>query len=86
LPKGIFIKDYASNPRNFGERLRKARIDAGLQVKELAKMIGVTPDTVINWELRGSKPRGREIRERIKILLNVPVTFEQNLEEKKAVK
>jgi DNA-binding transcriptional regulator YiaG len=51
-------------------------MDAGLQVKELAEIIGVTPDTVINWEMRGSKPRGRKIRERIRRLLNVPVAFE----------
>jgi hypothetical protein len=29
FPKSIFIKDYPSNPKHFGERLRKARIDAG---------------------------------------------------------
>jgi DNA-binding transcriptional regulator YiaG len=35
-------------------------MDAGLQIKELAEMIGVTPDTVINWELRGTQSRGSE--------------------------
>jgi len=61
-------------------------MDAGLQIKELAEMLGVTIETVINWELRGTNPRGREIRERIRKLLNFPVAFEQNLEEKKPVK
>jgi len=61
-------------------------MDSGTQIKELAEMLGVTLETVINWELRGTQPRGREIRERIWRLLNVPVAFEQNLEEKKAVK
>jgi DNA-binding transcriptional regulator YiaG len=28
-------------------------MDAGLQIRELAQMLNVTEDTVINWELRG---------------------------------
>ncbi len=35
------------------EKLRKCRVDAGLQIKELASLIGVTEDTVINREIRG---------------------------------
>jgi DNA-binding transcriptional regulator YiaG len=31
-------------------------MDAGLRIKELASLIGVTEDTVINWEMRGIKP------------------------------
>jgi len=31
-------------------------MDAGLQIKELAAMVGVTEDTVIYWEIRGIKP------------------------------
>ena len=26
------------------------------EIKDLAGILGVTPDTVINWELRGMKP------------------------------
>jgi hypothetical protein len=51
LPRKLFIRDYPVNPRNFGERPRKARMDAGMQTKEFAGLPGVTPDTVINWEL-----------------------------------
>jgi len=51
-------------------------MDAGFQIKELAEMLGVTLETVINWELRGTQPRGKKIRERIWRLLNVPATFE----------
>jgi len=39
------------SPRTFGEHLRKARMDAGLMIKQQACMLGVTPDKVINWEL-----------------------------------
>ena len=69
LPKSVFRRDYPENPKTFGEHLRKARIDAGLLIKDLAKKLGVTEDTVINWELRGMMPRPR-VRE------NLAMTFE----------
>jgi len=57
IPRQIFNKNYPVNPGTFGDKLRKTRMDAGLQIKALAAMIGVTEDTVINWELRGMMPR-----------------------------
>ena len=54
LPKQVFNKDYPISPSNFGETLRKAGTDAGLQIKAVA--LGVTEDTVINWEVRGITP------------------------------
>ena len=65
IPKQIFNDDYPVNPKTFGERLRKARMDAGFQIKEFAEIIGVTQDTVINWELRRMKPLKKEIKENI---------------------
>ncbi len=43
-------------------------MDKGLMIKELAAQIGVTEDTVINWEIRSIKPVGRNL-ERIKTFL-----------------
>ena len=57
LSKAVFRRDYPENPKIFGEHLRKSRIDAGLQIKDLARKLGVTEDTVINWDLRGRMPR-----------------------------
>ena len=31
-------------------------MDSGLQIKELAEMVGVTEDTVINLEIRNTRP------------------------------
>ena len=31
-------------------------MDLGLEIKELARLIKVTSDTIINWELRNVKP------------------------------
>lgn len=52
---------YPANPRTFGEELRKKRMDLGLQTKELARLVSVTPDTIINWELRNVKPAGKNL-------------------------
>jgi DNA-binding XRE family transcriptional regulator len=65
LPRELFIRDYPVNPGNFGERLRKARMDAGMQTKELAGLLGVTPDTVINWEIRGLRPMRKKVQEKL---------------------
>jgi DNA-binding transcriptional regulator YiaG len=40
-------------------------MDANLQIKEFATLIGVTEDTVINWEIREIKPLRKEIQKRI---------------------
>lgn len=36
-------------------------MDKGLLQRELAQLIGVTEDTVINWEIRDIKPVGRNL-------------------------
>lgn len=65
-----FNPKYPKNPKNLGEEIRKARMDNGLLIRELAAQLGVTEDTVINWEVRGIKPMGKNlemVREFIKI-------------------
>ena len=36
-------------------------MDLGLQIKELARLVHVTSDTIINWELRNVKPSGKNL-------------------------
>ncbi len=36
-------------------------MDEGLPIRELASKLGVTEDTVINWEIRNIKPVGRNL-------------------------
>ena len=57
-----FNPAYPKEPKSLGEKIRKARMDRGLLIRELAEQIGVTEDTVINWEVRGRKPVGNNIR------------------------
>jgi len=56
-----FNPKYPKDPKTLGEKIRKARMDKGLHIKKLANIIGVTSDSVINWEIRGRKPQGRNM-------------------------
>lgn len=68
-----FDPKYPKNPQSLGERIRKARMDKGLMIKELASQLGVTEDTVINWEIRDIKPVGRNF-EAVKRFLELQVS------------
>jgi len=57
MNKAVFDPTYPEHPNTLGEKLRKARMDAGLEIKELASMIGVTSSTIINWEQGHTKPK-----------------------------
>jgi DNA-binding XRE family transcriptional regulator len=57
MSKTVFIPDYPEFPKTFGEKLRKIRLDQGYQIKDVASAIGVTQDSIINWERRGMQPR-----------------------------
>jgi transcriptional regulator with XRE-family HTH domain len=48
---------YPEHPRSFGERLRRARLDRGLRVVDVARELGVNEWTVINWEQGRTEPR-----------------------------
>ena len=37
-------------------------MDKRLMIKELAALVGVSPDTVINWELRRVRPMGKSLK------------------------
>ncbi len=64
LDKSIIHLDYPVNPQSFGEQIRKYRLDKGLMIKDVAEAIGVSEDSVINWERRGMKPR-KDLMERL---------------------
>jgi len=38
IPRHVLNEDCPVNPKTFGEKLRKARMDAALQVKELVEL------------------------------------------------
>ncbi|HUV60380.1 MAG TPA: helix-turn-helix transcriptional regulator [Desulfatiglandales bacterium] len=51
-------------------------MDKGLQIKQVAQALNVSSDSVINWELRGRKPRYRHIAMLKRVLaINLPVSL-----------
>lgn len=46
-------------------------MDKGLLIRGLASELGVTEDTVINWEMRNIKPTVKS-REKLKEILGLP--------------
>ncbi len=53
---------YPKELHILGEHIRKARMDKHLMIKELAALVGVSPDTIINWEVRGVKPLAEKLK------------------------
>jgi DNA-binding XRE family transcriptional regulator len=51
LPDG-----YPLRPKTLGERLKKKRLDMELFQKDVAQIVGVSADTVTNWERGRTKP------------------------------
>ncbi|MFC1692718.1 helix-turn-helix domain-containing protein [Candidatus Latescibacterota bacterium] len=41
--------------------MKKYRIDSGLQIKDFAQIIGVSSDTIINWENDRAKPMPEDL-------------------------
>lgn len=37
-------------------------MDSGLEIKELAALLNVHEMSIVNWELKGIKPKGRNLR------------------------
>ncbi len=65
-----FNPKYPKNPKNFGEMIRKKRMDLGLTMKEVAQRAGVTETTVYNWEVRNIRPY-RRIEEKLRAILDL---------------
>ena len=56
LPRPVKLpRGYPVDPRTIGEHIRKRRLDLGLLQIEVAGMIGVSENTVWNWE-HGTEP------------------------------
>ena len=51
LPDG-----YPLKPKTLGERIKKERMDMGFFQRDVARMIGVSTDTITLWEKGRTKP------------------------------
>ena len=61
-PYRLVNKYYPREQKTFGEKLRAARIEAGFPMKELAAELGVSRDSVANWEKGRAFPCIRYLR------------------------
>lgn len=55
-------KDYAENPQSLGEHLKKRRKELGLLQREAGERMGVSAETVANWEKDKTKPIPTQFR------------------------
>ncbi len=65
-----FNPKYPKNPKNFGEMIRKKRMDLGLTMKNIAEKTGVSETTVYNWEIKNIRPY-RKTEEKLKAVLGL---------------
>jgi transcriptional regulator with XRE-family HTH domain len=54
--KALKRKETEFAPQTWGDHIRKRRLVLGITQKEVAKMLGVTQSTLINWEKGRSVP------------------------------
>lgn len=59
----------------FNEKVRDARIKAGLSQEELAKRIGVSLRTITNYEVQDRYPKKREVYSKLAEALNVDINY-----------
>ena len=60
--KALRVKDYLANPQTLGGHLKRRRKELGLLQREAAEQMGVSTDTVVNWEKDKSKPVAAQFR------------------------
>ena len=61
VPRSVLERRYPSDANSFGQRFRKLRMDAGIQIRELARAARLHEMTIINWEHGRSRPRRRSL-------------------------
>jgi DNA-binding XRE family transcriptional regulator len=75
-------KDYSQNRKTLGEHLKKRRRELGLLQREAAEMLGVSTDTVVNWEKDKTTPVASQFRPVVAFLGYDPTPEPQTLAER----
>jgi transcriptional regulator with XRE-family HTH domain len=79
-------RDYSESPQTLGEHLKKRRKVLGLLQREAAERMGVSAETVANWETGKTKPVAAQFRPVVEFLgydpLPEPKTLADRLEAK----
>jgi DNA-binding XRE family transcriptional regulator len=66
--EALRAKDYSENPQTLGGHLKKRRRQLGLLQREAAEILGVSTDTVVNWEKDKTKPVAAQFRPVVALL------------------
>lgn len=82
--KKPFCSQYPQSLRTIGDHIRKKRLDLKLFQQEVAKQIGITESTLLNWEHNRSTPTVQYIPRVIAFLgydpfANSPMTLGEQL-------
>jgi transcriptional regulator with XRE-family HTH domain len=75
-------KDYSENPQTLGEHLKKRRRQLCLLQREAAELMGVSTDTVVNWENDKTKPVAAQFRPVVTFLGYDPTPAPETLSER----
>lgn len=68
--------DFLIPPKTLGALIKNRRMRCGMQLKDLAKKLGVRPFTVIRYEADASTPQAK-VRERLRRVLGMDVRDEK---------
>jgi transcriptional regulator with XRE-family HTH domain len=52
----VLPSQVVENPQTIGEHLKNKQIELQITQNEMARRIGVDPENIINWKLRGRQP------------------------------
>ena len=56
-----YANGYPVNPKTIGEHMRKKRMDSRLMQSEVANIIGVSEESIWNWEHGRTKPSKKNL-------------------------
>jgi len=75
------LKDYSEDPQTLGEHLKKRRKELGIFQREAAERMGISAETVANWESGKTKPVASQFRPVVEFLGYDPSPEPQTLAE-----
>ena len=79
-------KDYSETPQSLGEHLKKRRRELGLLQREAGERMGVSAETVANWESGNTEPVVAQYRRVVEFLGYDPTPEPRTLAERLAAK
>lgn len=68
----VFEPTYPVQPSSIGDLIRKARMDAGLQIVQLAKAAGLHEMTIVNWRQGRAIPSADKLEAVKRVLALAP--------------